>query len=210
MRPNAVILFAGDSRREELRKGLPPRFLRHLHARIVATMRSLHGIDLFIADHLAPKAESLGARVSQVVADAFDRGYARVVLLAGDVAGLSAELVERAMASKATIGRSPDGGFYILGLSRRPEIDWHTIRWGSGHAFDDVATALGSYDPLPELDDIDSLGDALRVLRAPRFASLYACLQSLIRGSRFVVRGSRVALCPELRAPSLRAPPANH
>jgi hypothetical protein len=210
MHANAVILFAGDRRREESRKGLPPGFLRHLHAQIVSMMDSLDGMDRFNADDLAPNAESLGAKVSQAVARAWDRGYERVVLVAGDVAGLSRNIMQRALASSAAIGRSPDGGFYILTLTRRPSINWSSVRWGTCHAFDDVAAVLGPHDVLPELDDIDSLGDALRVLRAPRFASLYGCLQSLIRDSRFADRDWQLQRRAVDCSARLRAPPTTN
>ncbi len=203
MRANAVILFVGDSRRDETRKGLPPRFLMHLHSRIASTIRSFHEVDLLVIRQTGP----LGIVVDRAITETFDRGYQRVVLVAGDIAGLTREHLQRAIASDAAIGRSPDGGFYLLALSRRLAIDWNSIRWCTRHAFDDVVAALGAHDALPELDDIDSLPDALRVLRAPQFAVLYCRLRSLLRGSRFAARGSRIPTRAAYRLVPLRAPP---
>jgi uncharacterized protein DUF2064 len=203
MHANAVLLFAGDSRRDETRKGLPPRFMMQLHARITATVRSFPDADLFVIRETG----WLGGIVGRATSRAFDRGYQRVVLLAGDVAGLTCDHLKRAIAAGAAIGRSPDGGFYLLALSRRPDIDWNSIRWCTRHAFDDALAALGALHILPELDDIDSLPDALRVLRAPRFAALYACLLSLIRGPWFVVRAPHARALDFVLSMPPRAPP---
>ncbi len=209
MRANAVILFAGDSRREESCKGLPPRFLRHLHARIASMLRSIDTVDVFIADELSPGEESLAAKVDRAIAFAFDRGYERVVLLAGDVAGLTREHVRLAIAARdAAIGRSPDGGFYLLALSRRPNADWQSIRWCGKHTVDDLLLAIGPHQIafLSELGDIDSLNDALRVLRTPRLAALYGRLQSLLR--RVFETGDHCIRSRDaLPAVGLRAPP---
>jgi hypothetical protein len=147
----AVILFAGDARREEAQKGLPARFLATLHERLVRTIHSFD-VDLLIADELVAPA-ALYVKIERAFETAFARGYARVIALAGDIV-LPRAILQRAIVSNETlIGRTRDGGFYVLACNERPSIDWTSL------AFDDVAAQLDC-ETLPELHDVDSIDDA--------------------------------------------------
>src|SRR5205085_11395976 len=83
MNRTAVILFAGDARREEAQKGLPARFLAKLHERLTRSIRAFD-VDLFIADDVV-RAPTLGEKIEQAFAKTFARGYERVIVLAGDI-----------------------------------------------------------------------------------------------------------------------------
>jgi len=146
----AVVLFAGDPRREEVQKGLPARFLARLHDRLTRTIRRFD-VDLFIADDIA--VGSLAHKIDHAFAIPFARGYERVIVLAGDIV-LRPSILQRAIESSETlIGRTCDGGFYILACSERPRIDWTSL------TSDDVAAQLDC-GFLPQLRDVDSINDA--------------------------------------------------
>src|ERR1051326_467825 len=151
MKRTAVVLFAGDARREEAQKGLPARFLATLHERLKRMIRSFE-VDLLIADEIVAAA-SLDAMIEQAFAAAFAKGYERVIILAGDIV-LPRAILQRAIESRDTlIGRTRDGGFYVLACNERPSIDWSSL------SCDDVAKQLDC-ERLPELRDVDSLDDA--------------------------------------------------
>ena len=159
MRRTAVILFAGDARREETQKGLRPRFLAALHHRLTRTIRGFD-VDLRFANDLATRAGTLGEKIEQAFASAFASGYERVIALAGDIV-LPRAILERAIESTETvIGPCVDGGFYLLACDAPPQIDWNAVAWFTSRAFGDVATQLGQHEQAPELRDVDSIDDA--------------------------------------------------
>jgi len=151
MKRTAVVLFAGDARREEAQKGLPARFLATLHQRLVRTIRSFD-VDLLIADSLVASAR-LAQKIEEVFAITFARGYERVIVLAGDIVMPRAILQKAIESNETLIGSTKDGGFYILATSKRPQIDWTSL------AFVDVARQLDCRT-LATLRDVDSIDDA--------------------------------------------------
>lgn len=151
MNRTAVVLFAGDARREEAQKGLPAGFLATLHERLRRTILSFE-VDLLLADELVAGG-ALGEKIERVFAIAFGRGYARVMVLAGDIV-LPPAILRRAISARETlIGPTRDGGFYILACSAMPRIEWTSL------AFRDVAAQLECAH-LPVLRDVDSIEDA--------------------------------------------------
>jgi glycosyltransferase A (GT-A) superfamily protein (DUF2064 family) len=164
MRRNAVILFAGDARREEAEKGLPPRFLARLHARHARAIASLGDTDLIVA-HDAAHAfrdggpQLLGRRIREAVEQAFAAGYERVAILAGDVPALDRNVLACALGSRAraAVGRSPDGGFYLAAFRSLPQVDWESLPWCTAEAADALLAQLPDVELLAELEDLDDV-----------------------------------------------------
>lgn len=230
----AVVLFTGNSLEEERAKGLPPRFLGVVHECLEATVRRLGSTDLLLAGddregffvdangvRLRTAASTLSERVEQAVSIAFASGYGSVLLLAGDVLGLRRETLERSFAwlesneASCVLGPSGDGGFYLAGLRRGMSIDWSAIAWCSADAaaaFRREAARSGLTTlTLEQLDDIDSLADAVRLTKAlgPRFIVLRRTLRALLcRKLPSLASRPRVSRCDRAAAGLLRAPPA--
>jgi hypothetical protein len=195
MRRTAVILFAGDARREEAQKGLRPRFLAALHERLRRTIRSFD-VDLLLANDLISGAATLGEKIEQAFASAFASGYERVIALAGDIV-LPPAVLEHAIESQQTvIGPCTDGGFYLLACDAPPQIDWNAVAWFTSRAFHDVAARLGEFTQAPELRDVDTIDDARLV--AP----------SLITSAPRASCEITVPKLVSLHDTQLRAPPA--
>jgi rSAM/selenodomain-associated transferase 1 len=64
----------------------------------------------------------------------------------------------------AVIGPSGDGGYWLIGLRRRPHVPrpFSGVRWSSEHTFADTLRNLGSRDlafatPLDDVDDVHDL-----------------------------------------------------
>lgn len=117
----------------------------------------------------------LGERLLRV-ATALPRGP--VLIIGSDVPGISREIVSDAFhllaGHDAVLGPSNDGGYWAIGLRRRPRTlnPFRAVRWSSRHALDDTLMNLrGSrVATLPSLDDID---DAATLLRFPQWDLLH-------------------------------------
>jgi glycosyltransferase A (GT-A) superfamily protein (DUF2064 family) len=210
----AVVLFAGDARREERAKGLPPRFLRVVRAAVLCTLRRTPEIELI---EPPPESGSLAAQIESALSFAFNAGYRRVILLAADVPGLSSAMIRRAshlLASgrSAVIGGSGDGGFYLAGFSAPPGVDWNEVALCTGQAATSLAAALNAtgweISSIPVVDDIDSLADARRIARSlHRFPALQRTLCSLLSFSPTSIYPSAPPLPLLTTDPQLRGPP---
>jgi glycosyltransferase A (GT-A) superfamily protein (DUF2064 family) len=226
MRPNAVILFTGDARREEAEKGLPRRFLARLHAELASVVRSLDEVDLYLASDageafvidgpaFASRAAQmpLGEKVDLAISRCFAAGYSRVAVVAGDVAGLTRELLVEAFASltqtSSVVGKSPDGGFYLAAFSAPSQVAWSSLPWSMPDLYEALVGQLHDPHELPSLRDIDSLGDAFSAVRTIRDVRLRGRLLSIL--ALHAPDVAPRALAPRLRprgADRLRAPPA--
>ena len=232
MQQNALILFTGNARREEARKGLPPRFLSVLHRELVATARALDGVDLLVASEgaqgfriagplftIASESTSLGGKIEDAVVHAFAFGYRRVLVVAGDVPGLTREVLsgafEALQRNDAVIGRSPDGGFYLAGFRKLPRIAWASLPWCTEQVFDALVAAIQKnrmrLAQLDDLGDIDSRADAVRALNAMRARELRARCRVLLSmlAMQTPVESEPAATASRRVSPDqLRAPPA--
>lgn len=232
----AVVAFLGDARREAREKHLPPRFLSAVHRGVARTVRSLPDADLLIATQSSGRfqitrngaffsagASTLAEQVDYALRSCFRAGYQRVLLLAGDIADSPAtelrtaiEALERSSPTMA-LGRSSDGGFYLVGFNALPPIDWKNVPWHTASAADSVtrlAAAAGLEEiSLPPLDDIDSLSEAWRLLsrpaRNPQTRRLRLRLRSILAARISAVPLVSVSIAsPAASDLSLRAPPS--
>jgi glycosyltransferase A (GT-A) superfamily protein (DUF2064 family) len=182
----AVVLFCGDPRREERQKRLPRRFLAILHRSLQRTLRGIQS-DLFIASDDGDRFRisgassaswqigSLAGRVETAVRHCFSSGYARVLLLAGDVVDVARDDLAHALrllettAQRAVIGPSGDGGFYLAGFNAPPDLDWEHLFDDRSRSRDELADALRDHgytiESMRRVDDIDNLADAERIVR---------------------------------------------
>lgn len=232
----AVVAFLGDVRREAREKNLPPRFLNAVHCRVAQTVRNLPDTDLLIATHRAGRfqitrdgafcsadAPTLAEQVDHALRACFRAGYRRVLLLAGDIADSPASELRTAIdaldssSRRMTLGRSSDGGFYLVGFNALPSIDWKAVPWHTASAAAAVtvlASAAGLEEiALPPLDDIDSLSEAWRLLsrpsRDPQTRRLRLQLRSILSASiSNVLSSTPYTRISAVSAVLLRAPPS--
>lgn len=238
MNSRAIVLFTGDPKREALRKGVPARFLDTLHQHLKVTVQERRGVRLVVAsedagqftltcgDHTRSEASlSLGGKITAAFQFAFALGCESVLLLAGDVAGIDAKLLEESFdtldrdAKRCVIGPSRDGGFYLLGLNRSgalaTSIHWDAITWFASSTASELGAQAVQHGAELELvrrvDDIDSLADAIRVTAElpSAFLLLRNRLRSLLvsRAPQFN-RGHAPAATPPRHASLFRGPPA--
>lgn len=93
-----------------------------------------------------------------------------VLVIGSDVPGITrthiAEAFRSIAGAEAVIGPSPDGGYWLMGLRRRPRrlTPFGHVRWSSAHARADTLRNLGGLHVrlVAELDDVDDAGDYSR------------------------------------------------
>lgn len=104
-----------------------------------------------------------------------------VVIVGTDSPRLRADHVARAFAAlgkhDAVLGPASDGGYWMIGLRRRPRFinPFSAVRWSSKHALGDTLANLNGHtvailDRLDDVDDIESLARSRHwdVCHAPR------------------------------------------
>ena len=103
----------------------------------------------------------LGRRMT-TVAQRLPRGP--LVIVGSDIPGISAAMIARAFqllgSCDAVFGPAPDGGYWLVGLKRRPRVitPFARVRWSSQHALDDTIANLNGatvsfVDTLEDIDD---------------------------------------------------------
>ena len=122
------------------------------------------------------QGRTLGDRLADATRHAFGEGATRVVVLGTDSPWLRAEDVEAAFhaleQAELVLGPTEDGGYYLLGLSRRAPALFQGIAWSSPRVYAQTlerARALGlRIHPLPMGYDLDYLEDVKRFLEEER------------------------------------------
>ena len=119
---------------------------------------------------------SFAERCAHSVADAFGRGYSRIVQIGTDTPQIEARHLEAAIAllSDHDMGFGPtrDGGYYILSLNRPAVALYDGVQMGGQGVFAGMmanAERLGlKVQLLEESIDADTHGDLLALLEDPR------------------------------------------
>lgn len=124
---------------------------------------------------LVPQAGfDLGARLEHTFRGLFDRGYDRVAAVSTDSPDLPREVLAEAFAgldrAPVVMGPCPDGGYYLIGMSRLvPEL-FREMPWSTERVVPETearARRLGlEVARLPEWSDVDTADDLGRLYRA--------------------------------------------
>jgi rSAM/selenodomain-associated transferase 2/rSAM/selenodomain-associated transferase 1 len=126
-----------------------------------ATMKEWLGPDYL---YKAQGQGDLGERMFSAIAEAFAAGMERVVLIGTDIPGLGCGILEKAFQALCNhdlvLGPATDGGYYLIGMRRRPSRALFTdIPWGTHTVLETtlkVAGELGLSTALVEkLSDVD-------------------------------------------------------
>ncbi|MEO8217357.1 MAG: DUF2064 domain-containing protein [Acidobacteriota bacterium] len=193
MNTRAAIVFTGNWKAESKAKGLPSRFLPALHENLLSVIRRLPSVDLIIAStdlnvltltrdgrSIRLRGKTLAEQLSVATDWTFSEGYDQVLLIAGDIADASENALQAGFAAlqgpggRSVVGRSRDGGFWLAGFNRRPDVDWEMVGLRTPHAASRLIASLRkSGIPVATVsivDDIDCLDDAVPVVNRLRLA----------------------------------------
>ena len=113
--------------------------------------------------------KDIGVRMLNAFIHVFNSGYEKAVLIGSDLPGLPVALVENAFAAlntaDAAIGRSTDGGYYIIGFRKATFSAncFKGITWSTSSVFQQTVAKLSRSKKivymLPEWIDIDDYND---------------------------------------------------
>ncbi len=113
---------------------------------------------------------SLGQRMKNALDQVRSEGISRAVIFGSDIPGVTARMVEEALAALTDVdlvlGPAFDGGYYLIGCKTKEEIYVPVLKemgWSSSSLLEDtlrISRERGwSYCLLPMLRDIDTLDD---------------------------------------------------
>lgn len=115
---------------------------------------------------LTPQGDGdLGVRMARFYTREMQAGAQRIVLLGADSPTLPLSFIEQAFAelerADVVIGPATDGGYYLLGCTRRLPPIFEGITWGSGDVLTQTIQRLGDarLALLPPWYDVDTLED---------------------------------------------------
>lgn len=162
--------------------------------RVADAARMLADVDLLV---VCPAAEALSGelrlaqrgsgfreRLENAFADARALGYSEIVVVPGDVPGLSAAHLAAAFAAlrdqPTVFGPSPDGGVYLIGTREPVDGLLAGVRWRTRHVLGDLVERAGGGKLLPALADLDGERDLGRFER-DRDPAVRAILRAIRR-----------------------------
>ncbi|MBI5266409.1 MAG: DUF2064 domain-containing protein [candidate division Zixibacteria bacterium] len=90
--------------------------------------------------------ERWGTRIEGVFRDCFDSGYKHVLVFGNRTPTITSAMMATALRmlkeSDAVFGPTPDGRYYVIGMSGSMQIDLSGFDWKSPHIYSDVAHAF--------------------------------------------------------------------
>lgn len=109
----------------------------------------------------------LGARMNNAFDEAFNQGCEKVVIIGSDCPGLTSNHINKAFSKlddkDCVIGPSEDGGYYLLGLSKKLSELFINREWSTESVLEEAVDTLNfhefSVELLEELNDIDNEED---------------------------------------------------
>ena len=116
---------------------------------------------------VAQVGRDIGRRLEHVFSTVFEHGSQKAIVLATDVPGLSADIIDEAFRAldsfDVVLGPCPDGGYYLLGMKRLYKELFTDIPWSTNEVLNktlNVMRKLGlTVRLLPALADIDTEED---------------------------------------------------
>lgn len=111
----------------------------------------------------------LGDTMWHLLAERFEEGYDRVILIGSDMPLVSSALLREAMhllqQHDCVIGPATDGGYYLIGTRLPIERIFYGVHWSTNRVFGETVKRLEaagrSYAQLPEHRDLDTWSDVL-------------------------------------------------
>ncbi len=124
-------------------------------------------VSLWLGDipHVCQEGDDLGARMDHAFAVGFARGYENILLVGSDCPAITASFFAEGFLALASadlvFGPSVDGGYYLIGMTKRyPEL-FTGIEWGTSQVLKLSLQRASKLDVrlLPALHDIDEPDD---------------------------------------------------
>lgn len=122
----------------------------------------------------AQRGNSLGERLAAAIGDSFAGGFGPVIVIGTDSPTLPLDYILRAVlhlqkhANGVAIGPTEDGGYYLIGMSKRLDAAFENISWSSDRVFEETSRNIRKSGDvelliLPTWYDVDEPDDLRRL-----------------------------------------------
>ncbi|MDQ6763589.1 MAG: DUF2064 domain-containing protein [Bacteroidota bacterium] len=224
----ALLLFSRTAKQEAFYKNFfsEPNY-RHnekLAQRLIDRTKKLvqqTALPFFTIDEKLQRGESFGERLSNAMADIFEKGFQQVIVIGNDCPLISAALINDAVdeVRKGHLILAPTrkGGVYMLGFTKEKfeKSSFENIRWQTSAVAEQLCQyakehCLSTYH-LPCLDDINDYADLTSSLSELSLTDpLRLYIQSLIASINILHAGTSIAALLQacLANNNLRGPPS--
>lgn len=192
-RQTAVLIFANSSQGERKFKSFAKgdAFVDELNENILRTVKKSK-LPYYLFTEKEQVGKSFGERFSNAIHSVFEKGFDSVITVGNDTPQLKKHHILQAAneidKNKCVVGPSIDGGFYLLGLSKRHfnEISFLDLPWQTKSLEKTISLQFAAIQTevikLDTLLDVDSKSDLKTLFKLWQFISkkLLSILSSLL------------------------------
>ena len=151
-------------------------------------IREMAGIDV-----MSQPDGDLGVRMQAVMAALFEQGASAVALIGSDVPHITAAPIAETFDVLASdrdalvLGPSTDGGYYLIGACRVPDV-FTNMQWGTGAVLSSTVQAAAIHGfrvhQLPIMRDVDTVDDLRAAVMSGRAKRSAAWLRTRLDSSQ--------------------------
>lgn len=197
-RQTAILIFANSSQEERKFKSFAKGdvFIEELNENILQTVKKSK-LPYYLFTEKEQVGKSFGERFSNAIRVVFEKGFDSVITVGNDTPQLRKHHILQAakeiIKNKCVVGPSIDGGFYLLGLSKKQfnkisflDLPWQTKSLEKTISLQFAATQT-EVIKLDRLLDVDSTFDLKALFKLSQHISkkLLSILSSLLNANLF-------------------------
>jgi hypothetical protein len=192
-RQTAVLIFANSSQEERKFKSFAKgdAFVEELNKNILQTVKNSK-LPYYLFTEKEQVGKSFGERFSNAIQAVFEKGFDSVITVGNDTPQLRKHHILQAAIeidqNKSVLGPSIDGGFYLMGLSKKQfsQISFLDLPWQKKSLVKTIVLQFAATQTevvkLDTLLDVDSTSDLRALFKLSQFISkkLLSILSSLL------------------------------
>lgn len=156
--------------------------------------------DHVMAEFIKQSGDDLGSRMENAFAEAFAKGYKKVILIGTDIPELEAESIDAAFAmldvSDVVLGPTEDGGYYLIGMKALHPEAFDVKLYGVSSVYEETAASIRaaglSVSMVDSYADIDTPQDVSGYRHRMREDSRLRLIGSCIPARDFVPFRGRI------------------
>ena len=195
-RQTAVLIFAKSSQEEKKFKSFAKgnALVDELNVTILQTVKNTK-LPYFLFTEKEQIGNSFGERFSNAIQSVFEKGFDSVITVGNDSPQLTKRHILKASneinENKFVVGPSIDGGFYLMGLSKKQfdELAFSDLPWQTSHLEKCISNQISAQQieiiKLGTLLDIDSASDLKALFKLSQRISgkLLSILSSILNAN---------------------------
>ncbi|MCJ7758130.1 MAG: DUF2064 domain-containing protein [Gillisia sp.] len=204
-RQTAVLIFANSSQGERKFKSFAKgdAFVEELNENILQTVKRSK-LPYYLFTEKEQVGKSFGERFSNAIQAVFEKGFDSVITVGNDTPQLRKHHILQAAneidKNKCVVGPSIDGGFYLMGLSKKQfsEISFLDLPWQTKSLEKTISLEFAATQTevikLDTLLDVDSTSDLKALFKLSQFISkkLLSILSSLLSANLSISLASKL------------------